>query len=95
MKLPQLRTTIEKNGKGKIKTNVLGSEVARYVCGVSLFLTFIAIQLADRLTADRSDQGKLRAQWKHHKIPEISICRRRRFQNLQKDAAESENRLKT
>ncbi len=29
---------------------------------------------------DRSDQGKLRAQWKHHKIPEISICRRRRFQ---------------
>ncbi len=28
-----------------------------------------------------SDQGKLRAQWKHHKIPEISICQRRRFQS--------------
>jgi hypothetical protein len=28
---------------------------------------------------DRSDQGKLLAQWMHHKIPEISICRRRRF----------------
>jgi hypothetical protein len=24
-----------------------------------------------------SDQGSVQAQWKHHKIPEISICRRR------------------
>ena len=46
--------------------------------------------------SDRSDQGKLRAQWKHHKIPEISICRRRRFseQFKQKDAAESDRKIR-
>ncbi len=29
---------------------MLGSEVARYVCGVIFLLTFFPIQLADRLT---------------------------------------------
>ncbi len=69
-------------------------EVARYM--VRRQLTSYLYPNTASGPSDRSDQGKLRAQWKHHKIPEISICRRRRFQikqMLQKDAAESENRL--
>ena len=74
---------------------MLGREVARYV--VRRQLTSYLHPNTASGPSDQSDQGKLRAQWKHHKIPEISICRRRRFseQFKQKDAAESENRLKT
>ncbi len=71
--------TIEKERK-KVKnvfiTNVLGSKVARYVVRRQL-TSYLNPNTASG--PDRSDQGKLLAQWKHHKIPEISICQRRRF----------------
>ncbi len=62
--------------KNVFKTNVLGSEVARYVVRRQLTSYLIPNTASG---PDRSDQGKLLAQWNHHKIPEISICRRRRF----------------
>ena len=98
-----IERTVERR-KLIFKTNVR-EKVARYV--VQRQLTSYLHPNTASAPSDRFDQGKLRAQWKHHKIPEISICRRRRFsdsflfgppkqmkqQMKLKDADESENRL--
>ena len=76
------RTSIEKESEeGKINfQNKVCEKVARYVVQRQL-TSYLHPHIASG-PSDRSDQGKLRAQWKHHKIPEISICRRRRFQTI-------------
>ncbi len=65
-------------------------------CGVSLFLTFTQIQLARRPTeVQTADRDISKPSGDTHKILEMSNLRtKRRFSDLQKDAAESENRLK-
>ena len=77
----QLKTTIEKNRKKEeLIQNKVCEKVARYVVQRQL-TSYLHPHIASG-PSDRSDQGKLRAQWKHHKIPEISICRRRRFSDI-------------
>ena len=67
-------------GRQKIFLNKVCEKVARYVVQRQL-TSYLHPNIASG-PSDRSDQGKLRAQWKHHKIPEISICRRRRFSDI-------------
>ena len=59
--------SIEKNGrrKAKIFQNKLCEKVARYVVQRQL-TSYLYPHIASG-PSDRSDQGKLRAQWKHHK----------------------------
>ena len=75
-------TSIEKESEeGRINfQNKVCEKVARYVVQRQL-TSYLHPHIASG-PSDRSDQGKPRAQWKHHKIPEISICRRRRFLDI-------------
>ena len=50
--------------------------MARYVVRRPYFLPYVPNTASAPF--DRFDQGKPRAQWNHHKIPEISICRTKR-----------------